>query len=135
MSTDFSLRVLLCRIYLIKIRFIAGFQTDSLINLLIIFSHVMIRSWGVLLNCVYESKKETHTLVTNTQERISTFPLQIIEKHSLLNAVNYPSLFANGSPLQRGEFFKPLLHNQQKFKSPPMRTRCVSHSSSMTAYC
>lgn len=77
----------------------------------------MLRSQSDQLNCVPEGKTETDTLETNTQDGISASPLQLTDRHPLWNAVKCRSFFADGRPLLKGEYFKPLLYNHQATKN------------------
>lgn len=76
----------------------------------------MLRSQSDQLNCVPEGKTETDTLETNTQDGISASPLQLTDRHPLWNAVKCRSFFADGRPLLKGEYFKPLSYNHQATK-------------------
>lgn len=86
------------------------------------------------LYCVPEGKTETDTLETNTQDGISASPLQLTDRHPLWNAAKCRSFFADGRPLLKGEYFKPLLYNHQATKiqnSNDENQIWVSHSHSM----
>lgn len=119
---------------MIKFKFFTGFCTECLINLFFIFPPIMLRSQGDQLNCVREGKTELHTLETNTQGGISASPLQLTDRHPLWNAVKCHSFFADGRPLLKGEYFKPLLYNHQatKIQNSNKNQMWVSYSSSMT---
>lgn len=93
------------------------------------------RSQGDRLNCVREGRTETHTLETNTQGGISASPLQLTDRHPFWNAVKCRSFCADGRPLLKDEYFKPLLYNHQATKiqnSNDENQMWVSYSSSMT---